>query len=72
LKDITKINKKLLTPTHSQRLIAPSGQIAQSVEQRTENPCVPSSILGLATIIKHKFGSFPFVGALYQAHNTLI
>ena len=26
------------------------GQIAQSVEQRTENPCVPSSILGLATI----------------------
>ena len=25
------------------------GQIAQSVEQRTENPCVPSSILGLAT-----------------------
>jgi hypothetical protein len=25
------------------------GQIAQSVEQRTENPRVPSSILGLAT-----------------------
>ena len=25
------------------------GQIAQLVEQRTENPCVPSSILGLAT-----------------------
>ena len=25
------------------------GEIAQSVEQRTENPCVPSSILGLAT-----------------------
>ena len=26
-----------------------SGRIAQSVEQRTENPCVPSSILGPAT-----------------------
>ncbi len=26
------------------------GQIAQSVEQGTENPCVPSSILGLATM----------------------
>lgn len=25
------------------------GQIAQSVEQRTENQCVPSSILSLAT-----------------------
>ena len=25
------------------------GEIAQMVEQRTENPCVPSSILGLAT-----------------------
>ena len=25
-------------------------KIAQSVEQRTENPCVPSSILGLGTI----------------------
>ena len=27
------------------------GQIAQSVEQRTENPCVGSSILPLATKI---------------------
>ena len=27
------------------------GQIAQLVEQRTENPCVPSSILGLATTL---------------------
>ena len=26
-----------------------SGRIAQLVEQRTENPCVPSSILGPAT-----------------------
>jgi hypothetical protein len=31
------------------------GQIAQSVEQRTENPCVPSSILGLAIFIHLKF-----------------
>jgi hypothetical protein len=28
------------------------GWIAQLVEQRTENPCVPSSILGPATILK--------------------
>ena len=28
------------------------GEIAQSVEQRTENPCVPSSILGFATTKK--------------------
>ena len=27
------------------------GALAQSVEQRTENPCVPSSILGGATLI---------------------
>ncbi len=27
----------------------PFGQIAQSVEQRTENPCVDSSILSLTT-----------------------
>lgn len=26
------------------------GQIAQMVERRTENPCVPGSIPGLATI----------------------
>ena len=29
----------------------PPGQIAQSVEQRTENPCVGGSIPPLATII---------------------
>ncbi len=33
-------------------LIRSIGEIAQSVEQRIENPCVPSSILGLATIFK--------------------
>ena len=31
-------------------LIHAIGAIAQSVEQRIENPCVPSSILGHATI----------------------
>ena len=36
-------------PATSQRNIY--GQIAQSVEQRTENPCVGSSILPLATKI---------------------
>ena len=30
-----------------------TGQIAQSVEQRIENPCVPGSIPGLATILLH-------------------
>ena len=30
-----------------------NGQIAQLVEQGTENPCVPGSIPGLATILKH-------------------
>ncbi len=33
-------------------LIHAIGAIAQSVEQRIENPCVPSSILGPATIFK--------------------
>ncbi len=28
------------------------GEIAQLVEQRTENPCVPGSIPGLATTFK--------------------
>ena len=32
-------------------LLTADGQIAQPVEQRTENPCVPSSILGLAILI---------------------
>ena len=34
------------------------GEIAQSVEQTTENPCVPSSILGLATIIDQRLTKF--------------
>ena len=34
-----------------------SGGVAQSVEQRTENPCVPGSIPGLATIF---FALMPF------------
>ena len=33
------------------------GRIAQSVEQGTENPCVPSSILGPATIFCALFPS---------------
>ena len=40
------------------------GEIAQSVEQRIENPRVPSSILGLATtfktLIHNELGSFIF------------
>ena len=30
-----------------------NGFLAQLVEQRTENPCVPGSIPGETTIIKH-------------------
>ena len=29
-----------------------SAEVAQSVEQRTENPRVPSSILGLGTMLR--------------------
>ena len=46
---LTKPNKSLASrakPTYNARLL---GQIAQSVEQRIENPCVGSSILPLAT-----------------------
>ncbi len=38
-------NKKKVLPLHSKN----DGAIAQLVEQRTENPCVPSSILGGTT-----------------------
>jgi hypothetical protein len=31
------------------QLVAPNGQVAQLVEQRTENPCVAGSIPALAT-----------------------
>ena len=40
------------------------GALAQSVEQRTENPCVPSSILGGATKKNKQLGqlfSWPFL-----------
>ena len=39
---------------HSPPFVRPSfwGKIAQLVEQRTENPCVPGSIPGLATTLK--------------------
>ena len=46
---LTKPNKSLAPssePAYNARLL---GQIAQSVEQRIENPCVGSSILPLAT-----------------------
>lgn len=42
-----------------------NGQVAQSVEQRTENPRVGSSILSLATIhlifIKTRFAAFRYL-----------
>ena len=36
------------------------GALAQLVEQRTENPCVPSSILGGTTGRREGQGVFPF------------
>ncbi len=36
-----------------------AGAIAQLVEQRTENPCVPSSILGGTTKQESKFTQIP-------------
>ncbi len=33
-----------------------AAEVAQSVEQRTENPRVPSSILGLGTKLKSRSG----------------
>ena len=49
------------------------GWIAQLVEQRTENPCVASSTLALATILYPGFPGF-FVGHLNRyeyPHSTL-
>ena len=44
------VDKKKALPLHPQsRKIAHKGAIAQLVEQRTENPCVPGSIPGGTT-----------------------
>lgn len=40
------------------------GEVAQSVEQRTENPCVGGSIPPLATM--HTFIGLPYFGEIYQ------
>ena len=51
-----QMRKKPIDAQHKPTLNRPFfrvGQIAQLVEQRTENPCVRSSILRLATIIPH-------------------
>ena len=44
--------------------------LAQLVEQRTENPCVPSSILGGGTddLLKETWAGF----LLYKEENTLV
>ena len=49
------------------------GTLAQMVEQRTENPCVPGSIPG-GTTKKPKvqrFGFFVFIKFLKLVHQTL-
>ena len=43
---------KLLDTSGGNSYNIPCAEVAQSVEQRTENPRVPSSILGLGTINK--------------------
>ena len=45
--------KKKCVPLHPQ---TQNGAIAQLVEQRTENPCVPGSIPGGTTLEKAKLG----------------
>ena len=40
------------------------GKVAQLVEQRTENPCVPGSIPGCATILKQQLSLFPGFGRI--------
>ncbi len=40
------------------------GLVAQSVEQRTENPCVGGSIPPQATIKINELGSCPLLGVL--------
>ena len=54
---IKHLAAKVLDDTIKNRFNTPAqthGQIAQSVEQWTENPRVPSSNLGLATPHSHK------------------
>ena len=47
------VKQKVDTPSANSYNIF-CAEVAQLVEQRTENPRVPSSILGLGTIIKRK------------------
>ena len=50
-KGLVKSKKSdILRNVENARVLTKSGRIAQSVEQGTENPRVPSSILGPATI----------------------
>ena len=46
-----------------------NGALAQPVEQRTENPCVPSSILGGATNLKALYSIY-LQGFFYLAKST--
>ncbi len=55
-----------LTQTPTIGLISVLGQIAQSVEQRTENPCVGSSILPLA-IVKSRTYNYPLNNQFFSA-----
>ena len=50
------------------------GGIAQSVEQRTENPCVPGSIPGATTPQKSNYESnyFFFLSKIYTDHDPFL
>ena len=62
-------------PTSWARCVQYSGQVAQSVEQRTENPCVGGSIPPLATNFSMRYllgGTGEFyktVGCFYKISN---
>lgn len=55
--------RKLSLPLQPQN--KSNGAIAQMVEQRTENPCVPGSIPGGTTERELKFNSLFFVGTYH-------
>lgn len=62
---IKKINFFLTQPAKNDKIHAVVAQIAQSVEQGTENPCVPGSIPGLGT-------NFLYFSAVYLKPYFLI
>ena len=63
------MHRKRETKRHMRVLKTPKGAIAQLVEQRTENPCVPGSIPGGTTF---KIANNLIVRLLAIFHSTKI